>query len=72
MVRALNVQATYKGRTIRPADLDDPEVREEFVRQIADSATKLFGPPPADAPPFSGPGEAMGDVADDSGTDQTR
>ncbi len=72
MVRAPNVQPMYKGRVITPADLSDPDVREEFERQIVDSATKLFGPPPADVPSFSGAGEkTMGDVAD-SGMDQTR
>jgi hypothetical protein len=45
MIPAVNAQPMYNGRPIRPADLKDPVVAEEFNRQMAEAADRIMKPP---------------------------
>jgi hypothetical protein len=50
MIPAVNVQPTFNGKLIRPADLADPVVRDEFLRQTSEVVSRILKAPPSDLP----------------------
>jgi len=47
MIPALVARPMYHGRVITPADLGDPVVQEEFLRQLSETVGRMTGPPAA-------------------------
>jgi len=46
MIAAASAQPRLNGRVIKPEDLQDPEVRSEFLRQMSEVANIVMPPPP--------------------------
>jgi hypothetical protein len=45
MIPAVTMRPMYHGRPLRPRDLENPAVRDEFVRQTADVVNRVMRPP---------------------------
>ena len=45
IIPAVTMQPMYHGRPIRPRDLENPAIRDEFVRQTGDVVKRVMRPP---------------------------